>query len=340
VILWKVRNFLAYRAVAHSAVVFAAWASEACVPELLTHGSDGDDASDVWAPTPDDGARGGGECDAGNPGACAAGVLVADGGEVSCHPQVSAQPCYSADAKTNGVGPCHGGTQSCIGSLGPCNGEVAPAQVEDCFNTIDDDCDGVVNNGCPSSLSLGPDRTLAQVGDDGGAPKSAHCPPGAFVTRVDSWGDATNHHGSGVSIYCATPTLVKGASSYSVTLAQVTPAPYLKVTGSTTPTDDRQDDCGLTGLVAITYAVGTADIYIEGLGNHCGTSAVTLQADNSITFDFKGTGDKTFKSWSTAGTPFDLACQPNEVVVGFALREGSWLNSITPICAVLSVVYT
>ena len=121
-------------------------------------------------------------------------------------------------------------------------------------------------------------------------------------------------------------------------LAASSPAPYLQVTGSQTPTDDRQDDCGLAKLSAITYTVGLADDYIEALGNHCGTSAVTLQADNSITFDFVGTGSMAYKTWTSAGTAFDLACQPNEVVVGFAVRVGSWFNRVAPICAVLSVV--
>ena len=116
------------------------------------------------------------------------------------------------------------------------------------------------------------------VGGTGGAASTVHCPKGAFVNRVDSWFDDTDQHARpGVSIYCATPTLVQGASSYSVTLTPSTPAPYQKSAGPGA-TDERDDDCGATGLTAITYTTGLADNAIEGLGNHCGTSAVTLAA--------------------------------------------------------------
>ena len=330
------RGLRAHGALAPRGLVVVALASAGCIPAGLTLASNGGDASDATVETsacPDDSC-----CDSGNPGACATGELIVDGGVAACVALASTQPCYTAEAGTNGVGACHAGTQSCVGSLGPCSGEVTPAPIENCFNSIDDDCDGVVNDGCPSALSLGPDRSLSGAGGDGGGPRSAHCPPESFITRVDSWGDATSHHASGVSIYCATPTLVQGSSTYSVTLTPVSPAPYAQLVGLQSASDNRKDDCGLTGLTAITYTVGLADIYVEALGNHCATSPVTLQADNTLTFDFTGSGDKTYTAWGDAGAAFDETCKPNEVVVGFDVRDGNWLNSITPICAALTVV--
>jgi hypothetical protein len=252
------------------------------------------------------------------------------------------QPCYTGPAGTQGVGACHGGTQSCLGTPGVCNGEVLPAKYENCFNNIDDDCDGVVNNGCPTSLSLGADSLLGAEGGSGGTPTSAHCPVGAFISRVDSWFDEVDQHASGVSFYCATPTLVQGATSYSVTLAANAPAPYATVTGAAAAPaiDERADDCGLAGLTGITHATGLADAFVEGLGFRCGTSAVKLQADNTITFDFEVTGSGGYRALPGAtGTFFDEACKSNEVMVGFNLREGSWLDDIEPICAALQANY-
>jgi hypothetical protein len=252
------------------------------------------------------------------------------------------QPCYTGPAGTQGVGACHGGTQSCLGTPGVCNGEVLPAKYENCFNDIDDDCDGVVNNGCPTSLFLGADTPLATEGGNGGIPTSAHCPAGAFITRVDSWFDEVDQHASGVSFYCATPTLVRGATSYSVTLAANAPAPYATVTGvaAAPAIDERTDDCGLAGLTGITHATGLADAFVEGLGFRCGTSAVKLQADNTITFDFETTGTGGYQALPGAtGTFFDEACKSNEVMVGFNLREGSWFDGFEPICAALQVRY-
>jgi hypothetical protein len=279
-------------------------------------------------------------CSTGFPGACGAGVLLCDGGAHVCQPLASSQPCYTGLPGTDGVGACHSGTQSCAGTLGVCNGEVLPAKYENCFNDTDDDCNGVVNNGCPLSLSLGPDRALAAEGGMGGSPTTAHCPQGAFITRVDSWFDDIDGFASGVSFFCATPILLKGASSYSVTLAAIAPAPYTTVTGLNYPTDERTDDCGLTGLSAITSTTGLADSFVEGLGYHCGKSAVRLQADNTISFNFVGSGDTTYQALPGAtGTVFNEGCRSDEVMVGFNLREGDWFDSVQPICAELLVNY-
>jgi hypothetical protein len=188
------------------------------------------------------------------------------------------------------------------------------------------------------SLSLGPDRPLTLAGGDGGGPKAAHCPAGTFVTRVDSWKDPANNHASGIAIYCAKPSLMQTASGYSVSLTQIMPAPYETLLGNSAQIS-RRDDCGLTGLVSIADTAGLADIYIEGLGNHCATGAVTLQSDAALALAFERDGDTSYTIFTDSGTRFNLACQSNEVVVGFTLRQGAWLNAIAPICAALQVVY-
>jgi hypothetical protein len=66
--------------------------------------------------------------------------------------------CYTGDAGTEDVGPCHGGFSQCLGqSSGPCVGEVTPIQ-ETC-NGIDDDCDGVVDDIPPMFCYTGPPNT-------------------------------------------------------------------------------------------------------------------------------------------------------------------------------------
>jgi hypothetical protein len=59
---------------------------------------------------------------------------------------VAPASCYTGPAGTQGTGRCRAGTRTCaMGMLGPCTGEVLP-EAESC-NAIDDDCDGVVDNG-------------------------------------------------------------------------------------------------------------------------------------------------------------------------------------------------
>jgi hypothetical protein len=58
------------------------------------------------------------------------------------------QGCYSGPVETEGVGQCQAGLQICEeGAWGPCEDDVTP-QPEVC-NGLDDDCDGVVDDGNP-----------------------------------------------------------------------------------------------------------------------------------------------------------------------------------------------
>jgi hypothetical protein len=65
-------------------------------------------------------------------------------------PEGAAQACYSGPAGTLGVAQCKGGERRCEGDAwSPCEGEVPPA-FELC-NGLDDDCDGVADNGNPGA---------------------------------------------------------------------------------------------------------------------------------------------------------------------------------------------
>jgi hypothetical protein len=59
--------------------------------------------------------------------------------------------------RTAGVGICVAGTETCNAQgngYGPCMGEIVPV-AEDCNTPEDDDCDGMVNEGCMSVGCLG-----------------------------------------------------------------------------------------------------------------------------------------------------------------------------------------
>jgi hypothetical protein len=94
-------------------------------------------------------------CSNGSLGSCVGQVLpsteVCDNLDNNCNGQRDenvTQACYTGPAGTNGVGICHGGTQVCTsGAFGSCVGQVTPI-AEICGNSVDDNCNGQINEGC------------------------------------------------------------------------------------------------------------------------------------------------------------------------------------------------
>src|SRR5262245_62111820 len=65
-----------------------------------------------------------------------------------CEPG-STVTCYSGPLSTDGIGACHAGTQTCADGTGygECTGEVTPSP-EVCSDGLDNDCDGIADEGC------------------------------------------------------------------------------------------------------------------------------------------------------------------------------------------------
>jgi hypothetical protein len=289
----------------------------------------------------------GGPCATGNPGACAMGTLMCDGkGGSTCVPNVTSQSCYSGPVGTAGVGICRAGTQSCIGTLGACSGEVDPATHESCFNNLDDDCDGTINNGCPIGIATGTPRSLSARGGTGGSPFSLRCPANAYVTKTTVSVDSGAQWVSGVAISCATPTLVTGASSYSVTLTPLTPQPFGSALGSGTSGALGSDDCGTSAFNAGWYISGAAEPGgagadgLDKLGMSCASGSLSFDSNtNQLTFSFTKQSASTVFSAFNGGTSFEDDCMSNEVLIGFDGRDGQWLDQLQAVCAPLTTVY-
>jgi hypothetical protein len=120
--------------------------------------------------------------------------------QTTCTPGAT-QPCYTGPAGTQGVGICHGGTQTCLanGTWGMCQGQQTPV-AEICGNGLDDDCDGVVDNGCVT------------------------CPAGQVAcsgTCVDTQSDPSNCGGCGLR--CNFPNAIGACASGACHLAGCNP---------------------------------------------------------------------------------------------------------------------
>ncbi len=75
---------------------------------------------------------------------------IAEGGPVRCTAGRS-RTCYGGPMGTQGVGRCAAVTQTCLAQgVWPdlCRGDVRPAEAEVCANRVDDDCDGMTDEGC------------------------------------------------------------------------------------------------------------------------------------------------------------------------------------------------
>jgi len=62
---------------------------------------------------------------------------------------IATAPCYTGAPGTQGVGPCRAGTYRCEGDTRACAGQVVPQSREMCGNRLDDNCNGMTDEGCP-----------------------------------------------------------------------------------------------------------------------------------------------------------------------------------------------
>ena len=285
-------------------------------------------------------------CASGNPGACAAGHVDCTDGK-TCKPDVTEQPCYGGEPETLNRGTCHGGTQSCIGvgKLGPCMGAVLPA-AESCYNDLDDDCDGHVNNGCPVALTLGvPDALLAR-GGSGGSAANSMCPSGSLVTGVQVQLSATGvNPGYVVSVQpsCATPALVRDATSFSIALTPVTSPAAMMASDAARPGISHIVCAGSGGSLANGAQGSTTTsgrIVVEAAGIDCANVTLGLDANNKLLLSFAHDAvNSGIASVQVNGAVWNDTCLANEVLVGFQGRTGSQMDQIQGVCAPVTATY-
>jgi hypothetical protein len=312
---------------------------------------------------------GGMTCSSSNPGSCDKGTITCDGPLAMCTPDSQIQDCYEGPTGTAGKGVCKAGTQSCVGALGPCLGQVLPAMKEDCSNDLDDDCDGTVNNGCPYNLEVGAARMLTVA--PGTPPGNANqinldkrCPANSFLYRVDlKYNDNLYFDAEGITLYCASPTLAHapGSMSYTPGSVPVDPQPYdeFRNVGASVPTGNPDvANCNTgTTLRAIRYFRGRYDAGgFVGTCTQCATyPAAAIKPDNTLAiastgpygsdvgYDFGVTKpctametkvdniqSKPLKTWE---------CMANEVMIGFKGVASGSIDQLQPICAPLVTKY-
>ena len=93
------------------------------------------------------------------------------------------EACFDGAAGNRNKGQCKDGTRTCsAGSWGPCQNQILPAATDDCLDLVDNDCDGLVNDGCTCSPG-----TTQKCGTDLG-----ECVQGTQTCSNNAWGDCAN----------------------------------------------------------------------------------------------------------------------------------------------------
>jgi hypothetical protein len=212
--------------------------------------------------------------------------------------------------------------------------------VENCFNDLDDDCDGTVNNGCPDHLTTGTPVALTLRGSaSGGGAFSLRCPANSYVTKIVVYGDSADQYIAGVDIACASPTLVRGASSYTVTPTPVAASPSTQRANNVTTSVNSTFDCGTASFNPGWYVPGDSESTgLDDLGMSCAAGALTLSATNQLGITFTKRTNTGVAGYSF-GSPFEDDCGAGQVLIGFDGRDGNWFDAIQPVCAPLQVVY-
>lgn len=112
------------------------------------------------------------------------------------------QPCYSGPPSTLGVGVCVGGTRNCNGGVwSSCVDEIVP-EAEICGDDLDNNCNGVVDDGCALCVATGDevcdgvDNDCDGVIDEGVRNACGGC---GEVLDVDTCGDGLDNDCDGLA---------------------------------------------------------------------------------------------------------------------------------------------
>jgi hypothetical protein len=273
---------------------------------------------------------------------CARGVCFTLGLPTSCDAggcdctAGSERACYPYGAgladPTVGMGICKPGTSLCASQDGgatfwtDCVGAVVP-RTEQC-NGFDDDCDGVVDRGCPTGFGFsdGPMSRLFGL-SDGGNPFTLACPLGQVLYGLDIITSA----GFGVyslSLRCATLHAETADGGTAITRA---PASTLGPIGWTMPPNAKQVDFECLHGV-ITGVFGREADQLGDFGVTCGVLS-THGAPGAISLSMVDGGASTPQGTASYSTPFSFTCPSPQLATGFFGFSGAAVDKLGVQCA-------
>jgi hypothetical protein len=187
--------------------------------------------------------------------------------------------CYSAPIETDSVGTCQRGVKTCLPDgtgYGACVGEIVPV-AEVCTDSLDNDCDGAIDDGCAACVP-----TAELCGDaidndcDGVVDNGCVCTPGSVAACYDGPPD-TDGVGTCVAgvMTCSDDGLAYGACTGAVT-------PVAELCG-----DGLDNDCDGAADEGCVCAPGTLAACYDGPD---GTAGVGTCLAGAMACNADGTG--------------------------------------------------
>ena len=195
------------------------------------------------------------------------------------------QDCWPGDPAFAGVGACTRGTQTCawsfeFGEWGACEGAVPPS-AEVCGNGVDDDCDGLLDNGCscaagetracfpadPALVGVGVCREGTETCGPGGGDNAWGDCSGAVLPGDEVCGDGIDQDCDGADEVCDGPiVLALDIDGDCVTASCPAEAPF--------PIACNIDFQGGDDRGCVAYEPGSSVVYFQE-GNVCNAGHLT-----------------------------------------------------------------
>lgn len=203
---------------------------------------------------------------------------------------------------------------------------VHAGQSEIC-NGRDDDCDGAIDEGCPSDVGLGVATNGTSYGGSGGSAFTSNCPAGGVLTAISIRAAARV---DAVAGRCRTVSLATDTtgSEHSYSLATSTTMTSLPSYGGTGGSL-YNDSCGPDEVVI--GIDGRSGTEVDRLSFACGK--VALSSTTATITPVRTSPNRG----GTGGSAFSYRCPAGQVAVGLFGRTGRRVDRIGLRCAPVNV---
>ena len=199
-------------------------------------------------------------------------------------------------------------------------------------NGVDDDCNAVVDDGCPKDVALAPLPAAPLVGGSGGGDFARDCPSGQVVRGF---------YGTyGVYVYelgvmCGTVSLKTNESGEPFTIAieegATLPALGGNVLGEKTPWSFTCPPGSLVSALS-----GRSGEFVDQLTVRCSRLRVTGAPGSHRVVREPGSASPAIGGGG--GNPFETSCGGSGVLSGVRGRAGAWLDAVGGSCAGVTLI--